>query len=114
VVALARLRAVQETAAPGGSPVRSPRATIISSPSGNGRCNVKAASTSAVSHALISGKLVARPHPHRGQHRALSFEESCQAIAAAGFILFSQLCSTLEDVSYSPHDGAAATVALHS
>jgi hypothetical protein len=37
-VALARLRAVQERAAPGGSPVRSPRATIISAPSGNGRC----------------------------------------------------------------------------
>jgi hypothetical protein len=33
------------------------------------------------------GKLVAHPHPHRGQHRALSFEESCQAIAVAGFNL---------------------------
>ena len=53
-MALARFRAVQERTAPGASPVRSPRATIISAPSGNGRCGVKAASPSAVSHALIS------------------------------------------------------------
>jgi hypothetical protein len=57
-VALASLRAVQERAAPGGSPVRSPRATIISAPSGNGRCSGKAASLSAVSHALISAWVV--------------------------------------------------------
>ena len=45
------LRAVQERAAPGGSPVRSPRATIISAWSGNGRRIVKAASPSAVGSA---------------------------------------------------------------
>ena len=55
---MARLRAVQERAAPGRSPVRLPRATIISAPSGDGRCSVKATSPSAVSHALISALVV--------------------------------------------------------
>ena len=36
----------------------------------------------------------------------------CYEAGPCGYV--SQLWSTLEDVSYSPHDGAAATVALHS
>jgi hypothetical protein len=46
-VTLASLNAVQERAAREGSPVRSPRATISSARSSNGRHSVKAASPSA-------------------------------------------------------------------